>query len=122
MNDLFEEDWSDSMAGINERALETNAKDTNQVMQSLFNSSKQARDRRLSSIIQQGAKSILDCATINKLELEEASNAFLKLATNIETLLSDLLLEKRGPNDFAEQEELLLSGMGNMTLAADLIE
>jgi hypothetical protein len=55
MNDLFEEDWSDSMAGINERALETNAKDTNQVMQSLFNSSKQARDRRLSSIIQQGA-------------------------------------------------------------------
>jgi hypothetical protein len=54
--------------------------------------------------------------------LEEASNAFLKLATNIETLLSDLLLEKRGPNDFAEQEELLLSGMGNMTLAADLIE
>jgi hypothetical protein len=122
MNDLFEEDWSDSMAWINERALEKNAKDTNQVMQSLFNSSKQARDQRLSSIIQQGAKSILDCAIINKLELKEASNAFLKLATNIETLLSDLLLEKRGPNDFAEQEELLLSGMGNMTLAPDFIE
>ena len=91
-------------------------------MQVLLKAAKQANGQRLSSIIQQGAKYILDCATANKLDLEVASNAFLKLATNIETLLSDLWLKKKGAFHSSEQEEVLSSRMDNMTLAPDLVK
>jgi hypothetical protein len=120
MNDLFDDVGPDSMAWLNGRALKTSAKDTKQVMRSLLEAAKQADDQQLSSIIQQGANSILSCVAVNKLKLEEASNAFLKLATNIETLLSDLLLEKERTLVFSQQEEMLSSRMGTMTLAPDL--
>jgi hypothetical protein len=122
MDSLSEQDWPCSKVWINERALQTSAKNTYQIMQSLLKAAKHANGQRLSSIIQQGAKSILDCATLNKLELEEASDAFLKLATNIETLLSDLWLERKEAFGSSEQEDVLSSRMGNMTLASDFVK
>jgi len=49
--------------------------------------------------------------------LERASKAFLKLATNIETLLFGLPL-KEEVSSHLQQEEILASMMGNMNLTS----
>lgn len=112
---------SDSAAWI----LQKSANDTYKVMRSLLRAAKQANSWRLPSIIRQGAKSIFDCITesepgsgaVRKLGLGAASNAFLKLAMNIEELLSDLSSEEKEVFGPSEQEEVLSSRMSNMTLA-----
>ncbi|EFQ92596.1 hypothetical protein PTT_10278 [Pyrenophora teres f. teres 0-1] len=122
MDSLFEQGWPDSKAWINESALEESAKDTCQVMRSLLKAAKDANGQRLSSIIQQGAKSILDCAADNKFDLEVISRAFLELAMNIETLLSDLWLGKKEAFGSSEQEEMLSNRISSMTLESDFVK
>lgn len=118
MTHIFKRGWPDFVAEINELALETGAIDTYRVTRSLLRAAKHANGQRLSRVIQQGAESILDSLTVDELDLELASSAFLGLATNIEALLSDLWLEK-SETHISEQEEALLSRMGNLTLASD---
>jgi hypothetical protein len=122
MHDLFKQGWPELATQKNESALKTSAYDTYHVMRSLLEAAKRANDQQLTNIIQQGAKSILHCTTVNELDLEQASTSFLKLATNIETLLSDLWLENKRTITSSDQEETLSSRMGKMTLALDFVK
>ncbi|KAJ4986358.1 hypothetical protein SVAN01_08175 [Stagonosporopsis vannaccii] len=122
MDSLCKQGWPDSVAWKNEIALEKSANDTYKAMWSLLNAAKYANRQRLLSIIRKGAQSIFDCTTVDELDLEGASSAFLKLATDIEALLSDLWPEKEEALGPSEQEEMLSSRMGNMTLASDVVK
>ena len=52
--------------------------------------------------------------------LSGAGDAFLELATNIETLLSDLLLRKEEALNALGQEDVLSNMMGKMNLVPQL--
>jgi hypothetical protein len=101
------------------------ATDTLQFAENLRKAAKQGSD--LAKIIRRGARSILEHVTVEsdnrpeyEIDLSGAGEAFLELATNIETLLSDLLLEKKKKLNALGQEEVLSSLMGKVSLAPQL--
>jgi hypothetical protein len=127
MSRLRRRGWPDSVAWRNEAALTEAATDTLQFAENLLKAAKQANDTQLAKIIWRGARSILERVTVgsgkqpeHELDLSGAGDAFLELATNIETLLSDLLLGKDVALDALGQEEILSSMMGKMNLAPQL--
>jgi len=117
--------WPDSVAWKNNAALMKTATDTLQFAENLRKAAKQGSD--LAKIIRRGARSILEHVTVEsdnrpeyEIDLSGAGEAFLELATNIETLLSDLLLEKKKKLNALGQEEVLSSLMGKVSLAPQL--
>ena len=109
--------WPKSAATTIEAAI-----NTRRIMKKILTVVSHGNGTQLAKIIQQGADSILRCVVSrnDELVLQRASSAFLALATDIETLLWDLLLAKEKVNGISEQEEVLSSLMGNMTLAPHL--
>jgi len=90
--------WPDVVAWKNENALRDAATDTVRFTADLSKAAKPEVETQLLKIIQQGAKSILECVTDTgrnrpeyTLSLSEACDAFLDLAVNIEILLWNLL-------------------------------
>jgi hypothetical protein len=74
-------------------------------------------------IFQKGASFLRESVTIwsgrrrkNQLELNSASDAFLNITTNIETLLMELLLEEENNLNALGQEDTLSRGMERMKL------
>ena len=127
MSRLQHRGWPDFVAWRNEAALKQAAIDTLQLAENLLKAAKQGNDTQLAKIIRQGARSSLKRVTVGsgnrpeyELDLSGAGDAFLELATNIETLLSDLLLGKEVTLNALGQEEALWSMMGKMNLAPQL--
>ncbi|KAF2677932.1 hypothetical protein K458DRAFT_446679 [Lentithecium fluviatile CBS 122367] len=127
MSRLQHRGWPDSVTRKNEAILKEAATDTLQFTENLLRAVKQGNDTRLAKIIRRGAKSILQRVTVRsgklseyELDLSGAGDAFLELAMNIETLLSDLLLGKEEALSALGQEEVLSSMMGKMNLAPQL--
>jgi len=97
---LVHRGWPDSVAWKNEAALKEAADDTLRFAENLLKAATQGNDAQLAKIILRGASSILEHVTVEsgkppvyKFDLRGAGDAFLELATDIETLLSDLLFE-----------------------------
>jgi hypothetical protein len=116
---LQDEGWPDSVAWKNVAALDDVAINTQRSMSDLLRAVEQGNGMQLADIVRQGAKSILQCVSprSNEINLSKASDNFLELAMNIETLLSDLLLEEEETPDGLGPEEVLSSMLGNMNLA-----
>ena len=100
MSCLQKRGWPDSIAWKNEAALKGAATNTLQFAKNLLKAAEQSYNSRLAKIIWPAARSICERVTVgsgtqpeHKLDLSGASEAFLELATDIESLLSDLLLE-----------------------------
>ncbi len=120
---LQQRGWPDCVARINEAALEQAVIDTLQCAESLLKVVKQCKDTQLAEIIRRGAKS-LERVTVGggnhpeyELDLIGAGDTFLELATDIETLLSDLLPGKEVALNVLRQEEALSNMMNKMNLA-----
>lgn len=124
MSRLQHRGWPDSVAWKNEAALKKAASDTVQFSESLLKAVKQDNGTELAKTIRRGAKSILEHVTGGsakqpeyEIDLSGAGDAFLTLATEIETLLWDLLLKKEKALNALGQEEVLSSMMGQMNLS-----
>jgi hypothetical protein len=104
----------------NETALKEAASDTVRVAKDLLKAAEPGKDTQFGRIIQEGARFLLKSVTIGRgrrleyeLDFNKAWNAFLNIATDIETLLTDLLLEEE-----KAPYEIVLSKMGMITLAS----
>jgi hypothetical protein len=127
MSRLRNRGWPDSVAWRNEAALKEAATDTLQFAKNLLNAAKQGNDTQLAKIIWRGTRTILERVTVgsgkrleHELDLSGAGDAFLELATNIETLLSGLLPWKEEALNTLGQEEVLSSMMDKMNLVPQL--
>ncbi|KAH7123592.1 hypothetical protein B0J11DRAFT_487829 [Dendryphion nanum] len=123
MSRLQDTGWPDSVAWRNEKALEKAASETLGFVKDLLRVAKRSNSTQLAEIIQRGANSIRERVTprsgkhlVYELDLSGAGDDFLDLATDIETLLSDLLPETETPANVAEQEEGLSDMMSRMNL------
>jgi hypothetical protein len=112
--------WPDFAVSKNERALKKAASDTVRVAKDLLKAAEPGKDTQFGRIIQEGARFLLKSVTIGcgrrleyELDFDKAWDAFLKIATDIETLLMDLLLEEE-----KALYEILPSEMGMLTLAS----
>ena len=124
MSRLQHRGWPDSVAWKNEAALKEAASDTIQFVETLFKAAKKGNDTELAKIVRKGAGSILDHVAGGsekqpgyELDLSGAGDGFLELATEIETLLLDLLLKKEEALNALGQEEVLSGMMGQMNLS-----
>ncbi|KAF7549120.1 hypothetical protein G7Z17_g6607 [Cylindrodendrum hubeiense] len=124
MSRLQHRDWPDFAVKRNEAALKEAAVCTLDFAENLVKAAKHGNDMQLARIIKKRTSSLLKHITVeggrqprHELDLSGASDEFLKLATNIETLLLDLLLEKEEALNSLGQEEVLSNLMGKMNLA-----
>ncbi|KAJ6094146.1 hypothetical protein N7467_002991 [Penicillium canescens] len=116
--------WPNYVASMNNAALKQAASDTLKFTEDLLKATKPSKNAQFTEIIQKGASVLLEIVTRgggrrleDKLDFNKTSEAFLNIATNIETLLMDLLLEVEKDLHALGQEETLSSKMGRMTLA-----
>lgn len=117
--------WPESVAWKNKTALKKAASDTVWFIENLRTAAKPSKDTRFAEIIRQGASFLFESVMSGsgrrpeyELDLNKAGDAFLNIATNIETLLMDLLLERNKALYALGEEEILSSKMGMMTLAS----
>ena len=100
MKSLREEGWPKWFDKINTDVLRRNRVNTGLNMRAMLRAADHRPALLISSIMTKGTTLILDCMVIDRisgmeeLDLERASSAFLKLAVDIENLLSDLLDER----------------------------
>lgn len=106
--------WPQSVASKNETALKQAASATVQFIESLRSADKPGKDTQFMKIIRQGTKLLFESVMSGsgsrpeyELDLNKAGDAFLNIATDIETLLMDLLLE--------EEKTLYVSGQGEIS-------
>jgi hypothetical protein len=123
MSRVLHRGWPESVAWKNDAALEEAGTDTLQCAKNLRRAGKLGNNTQLTKIIRQGAMSILKCVTVasdkwpkHELDLSGAGDAFLDLAMNIETLLSNLLSEKEEALNALGQEEMLSRMMAKVNL------
>jgi hypothetical protein len=122
---LQHQGWTNSVAWINEAALEKAASGTLIFTKELFKSTEPSKDTRFAKIIQKGASYLLKSITSvgdrrlqYELDLEQACFTFLRIATDIESLLMDLLLEEEKVLYELGQEEVLSLEMERMKLGS----
>jgi hypothetical protein len=104
-------------------ALKQAAIDTLTFTDELQKVAKNSRNAQFVQIFQKGASFLRESTKKwsgrrlkNQLELNSASDAFLNIATNIETLLMELLLEEENNLNALGQEDTLSRGMERMKL------
>ncbi|KAJ5294892.1 hypothetical protein N7508_009713 [Penicillium antarcticum] len=100
--------WPTFAVPKNEAARKEAARDTFQFTENLHEAAEQRNNTVFAEIIQQGASFSPGVNGEYVLGLDEAGDAFVAIATNIETLLMDLL-EKAKPFYALEAEEILLN-------------
>ena len=97
---LCEEGWLGCFEKLNTNALQISCEHTDQAMRGMLEAAGCQRPLRILSIMRKGARLILDCVMIDRisgmdtLDLGRTSNAFLKLAIDIEGFLANLLFER----------------------------
>jgi hypothetical protein len=108
---------------MNKTALKQAAIDTRRFTEDL-KATEPSKNTQFAEIIQKGASVLSDIRMRrnseplgDRLDFNETSEAFLNIATDIETLLMDLLLEEEKEVHALGQEETLPIKMGRMTLA-----
>ncbi|KAJ5496428.1 hypothetical protein N7463_008415 [Penicillium fimorum] len=126
MSHLQSKGWSSYIAS-NNAALKKAASDTFKFTEDLLKATEPSKNAQFAEIIQKGARFLRECVPTRngrlieyQLDFSKSSDAFLNIATNIETLLMDLLLEEEKHLHSLGQEETLSSQMGRMTLASVL--
>ncbi|KAJ5815545.1 hypothetical protein N7474_007322 [Penicillium riverlandense] len=117
--------WHERVAWKNKAALNEAASGTIRFTENLRKASKPGKVSQFAEIIRQGAGILHESVMIGRggrseyeLDLKGAGDSFLTIATNIETLLMDLLLEEEKALCALGQEEILSSEMRRMTLAS----
>lgn len=128
MSRLEDRGWPDSVDWLNRLALEKAATNTNRFtnyFRHFRGASTADKNTQLAKIIQDGETSLRKSITRRhgerseyKLDLNKAADAFLGIATDIEALLMDLLVDKNKELDTVREEEILSSKMGLMALAS----
>jgi hypothetical protein len=115
------------IASRDNAALKRAASDTLRLTDDLLKATDRSKSAHFADIIQKGGSFLLESLSRwsdrrleYKLDFNKASDAFLNIATNTETLLMDLLLEEEKDLHALGQEEILSSEMGRMTLASVL--
>jgi hypothetical protein len=115
--------WPKYVASMNKAALKQAARDTRRFTEDL-KATGPSKNTQFAEIIQKGASVLSEIIMRgdgrrpeDRLDFNETSEAFLNIATNIETLLMDLLLEEEKDLHALEQEETLSIKMGRMALA-----
>ncbi|OGE54745.1 hypothetical protein PENARI_c005G09013 [Penicillium arizonense] len=115
--------WPKYVASINKAALKQAAIDTRRFTVDL-KATEPSKNAQFAEIIQKGASVLSEIIMRrdgwpleDRLDFNETSEAFLNIATNIETLLMDLLLEEERDLHALGQEQTLSIKMGRMTLA-----
>ncbi|KAM0332322.1 hypothetical protein ACHAQA_002598 [Verticillium albo-atrum] len=123
---LLEKGWPETVAWKNEASLREASTDTLLFADSLLKTLGVARPSQLTKIIRSSVTSVVNIGKAKKgkqpeyefgVHPKEAADAFLKLATDIETLLLDLLLDKEDALKAIGQEDLLSGMMGRISLA-----
>ncbi|KAJ6035401.1 hypothetical protein N7499_002553 [Penicillium canescens] len=122
MSRLRSKRWPKYVASMNNAALRQAASDTRRFSNDL-KAAEPSKNAQFAEIIQKGARVLSEIVKRgdgrrleDKLDFNETSGAFLNIATNIETLLMDLLLEAEKDLHALGQEDTLSSKMGRMTL------
>lgn len=117
--------WPDSVAWKNKAALEEAASDTFRFAKDLLKATGPGKHTPFAEIVQEGASFLLGSVMSRRgrrleyeLDFNKACDAFLKMATNVETLLMGLLLEEEKALYALGQEDLLSSKMERMALAS----
>jgi hypothetical protein len=117
--------WPDSVAWKNKAALKEAASDTDRFAKDLLKATEPGKHTQFAEIIHKGASFLLESVTSGsgrrleyELDFDKAWDVFLKMATNIETLLMGLQLEEEKTLYALGQEESLSSKMERMTLAS----
>ncbi|KAJ6012665.1 hypothetical protein N7522_003020 [Penicillium canescens] len=106
--------WPYFVARKNKAALKKAASDTVRFANNLLKATEPGKHTQFAEIIQEGASFLIESVTSGsgkrleyELDFNKAWDVFLKMATNIETLLMDLLLEEEKALYALAQEESL---------------
>ena len=123
MSDLQQKGWPDSVAWKNKAALGKAASCTDRFTKDLLRATGPVKHTQFAKIIQEGGGILLESVTRGSgrrfkdvLDFNKAWNAFLKMATKVETLLMDLLLEEEKALYALGQEESLSTKMERMDI------
>ena len=133
MDRLQHQDWSASMKQKNDEALSIAGSDTNEVAQDILDlatPNKGGSAFEITSILYRQARKLADCVELPpvsrdrsgkkalfKFDAEETAEQFLKLAVEVERLLSELLKARNKAMALLGQEETLSNMLGGMSIA-----